>query len=204
MSHLTLVEPTRKATYKPNYLQKMIDSYGDFIDTGSAADLRKAVYNGVHVFDSVDENQLDADNILLLYNIVTALVSKMTPHDLMLTFPVAKTFDGGKYGSKDYFFTMQALSAHGLNTPLGNKTDELLADYENPLIRKMCVLVMMAVVRKNKELTGRDMLREFTDSLGVKTYTSYTDQNGQQFMMDEDGRTCKLEKSRLRWLKLVK
>ena len=66
MSHLTLVEPTRKATYKPNYLQKMIDSYGDFIDTGSAADLRKAVYNGVHVFDSVDENQLDADNILLL------------------------------------------------------------------------------------------------------------------------------------------
>ena len=73
-----------------------------------------------------------------LDNIVQT-IGMLTPRQLVEVFPIHKTYDGDKYQMKDYFYTMEEINKIGLDNPIGDKSFELLWDYENNDLRNFLV-----------------------------------------------------------------
>ena len=69
-------------------------------------------------------------------------VGKLTPRQLMQVFPVVKEYDGDHWGTKDYFYTLEAMRKHGLDKRIGRTNKEIhhvLWDYMNHSISGLVV-----------------------------------------------------------------
>lgn len=66
-------------------------------------------------------------------NGIMKAVGLLTPAELLQLFPVTKDFDSGKFGSKDYFWTIEKIKELPLNKPIGTEQDvaNVLWDYVN-------------------------------------------------------------------------
>ncbi len=64
---------------------------------------------------------------------VMEAVGRMTPAELLRMYPVKKEYDGKKWGTKDYFYTMDKLKKRPADKPIGDAQDAacLLWDYQN-------------------------------------------------------------------------
>lgn len=60
-------------------------------------------------------------------------VGRLTPQDLLHMYPVTKEYDGERWGSKDYFSTVEKLGSMPPDKPIGDGQDVacLLWDYQN-------------------------------------------------------------------------
>lgn len=60
-------------------------------------------------------------------------IGRLTPLELLRMFPVKKEYDGEKWGTKDYFYTMDRLRRLPADKPIGDAQDVavLLWDYQN-------------------------------------------------------------------------
>ena len=60
-------------------------------------------------------------------------IGRLTPMELLRMYPVTKEYDGEKWGTKDYFYTMDKLKKLPANKPIGDAQDVacLLWDYQN-------------------------------------------------------------------------
>ena len=110
---------------------------------------KKLVFAGVkHAVHSMDHFWESAESASCRLNVLCltrGILSLMTPAELIQLFPVKKTYNGERYGVKDFFYTMNVLNAHGMDTPMGNAVMDILWDYVNPTIR-MFVLANTRVV----------------------------------------------------------
>ena len=107
----------------------------------------------------------DEENILLklqpmeryayLDNIVQT-IGMLTPRQLIGVFPIYKRYDGDKYQMKDYYYTMEEINKIGLDNPIGNKSFELLWDYENNDLRNFLVETVSALNLVNMYRGGVD------------------------------------------------
>ena len=79
-------------------------------------------------------------------NIPIILSAQITPRELTQIYPIAKSYDGNKYGTVDYFSTMEKLEEFGMNELItDDKVMDLLFNYDNAHIReygctKLCVI----------------------------------------------------------------
>lgn len=64
---------------------------------------------------------------------VMETIGRLTPMELLRMFPVEKEYDGEKWGTKDYFYTMDKLKKLPADKPIGGAQDVavLLWDYQN-------------------------------------------------------------------------
>lgn len=60
-------------------------------------------------------------------------IGRLTPKQLTHMYPIAKEYDGERWGSKDYFYTMESLKRWSEDEPIGDAQDVacLLWDYQN-------------------------------------------------------------------------
>lgn len=60
-------------------------------------------------------------------------IGRLTPMELLRLYPVDKEYDGKKWGTKDYFYTMNRLKRLPADKPIGDAQDVacLLWDYQN-------------------------------------------------------------------------
>ena len=59
-----------------------------------------------HVFDNnSDCSQEETQSWFFIVEFINQMVAKITPRQFMEIFPIAKDYDGEKYGCKDYFYT---------------------------------------------------------------------------------------------------
>ena len=60
-------------------------------------------------------------------------IGRLTPMELLRMFPVTKEYDGKKWGTKDYFYTLEQLRRLPADKPIGDAQDVavLLWDYQN-------------------------------------------------------------------------
>lgn len=67
------------------------------------------------------------------YRQVLQAIGRLTPSELEQMYPVIKEYDGEKWGSKDYFYTMDKLRRLPVDNPIGDENDVacLLWDYQN-------------------------------------------------------------------------
>lgn len=113
-----------------------------------------------------------------------SLLGEVTPRMLLQVFPVTKEYDGERWGTKDYFFTMRALKEYGLDTPLGENALHVLWDYMNPHISIFMIWVMGAMSDFRVSMGGKDPLVEFMEEQGMPTYTMDTDASGREVMVN--------------------
>jgi len=64
---------------------------------------------------------------------VMETIGRLTPMKLLRMYPVTKEYDGEKWGTKDYFYTMDKLKKLPADKPIGDAQDVavLLWDYQN-------------------------------------------------------------------------
>lgn len=64
---------------------------------------------------------------------VMETIGRLTPMKLLRMYPITKEYDGEKWGTKDYFYTMDKLKKRPADKPIGDAQDVavLLWDYQN-------------------------------------------------------------------------
>jgi len=101
----------------------------------SRDELKKYVYLGVKHLGSRTRDRRIGDVGKSHEDAVSVIQAsgRLTPMELMQIFPVTKTYNGDRYDSKDYYFSMKAIQEHGLDKPIGNHESvvNLLWDYMN-------------------------------------------------------------------------
>lgn len=102
---------------------------------------------------------------------------------------------------------MEALQIHGLNEPIRSPetASSLLWAYMNPTVMMYQVHCMSVVSEIHTMDTGKGLMEQFFEDQGVKvgTFRKYETDDGQTFMIGEDGQSFPVKKPVPRHLKLV-
>lgn len=149
-------------------------------------DLMKIALAGIKYINSVREIRRESarvgtDYVQTLeeskatFNLIDAIFTVMgyiKLKNLVITFPITKDFDGHKWESKDYFYTMNVLSKLEWDKPIGrDKIFDFLWDYENNDLRNVCVDCMCAMSAIYCSQTGEGIAEQWLSNKGVPSYT---------------------------------
>lgn len=200
------------------YLRMFQSSMSDYYKTQNRWALTKAAYNGVRMINihyrtlsNLEFVPIDVWKMTLqTYKSIEALISLMTPEEIIRTFPITKTYDGKRWESADYFSTLSLFD--GLNKGLSlmvqfKEPFDVLYGYQNPHI---CHLLtgMMCTIDKLRIAEGKDdMLTAFCKEQGIEppeTIRVYKDTKGKSYAVDSNGKSMPLHKAKPKWLKVVK
>ena len=188
--HLRVVRPLRSkfAIYGDAY-QKLLDGGWDLNQR------MQIVFYGVRWTNMIDyalldDNQISSMSMFRQMDFVLHVIGTLTPRQLANVFPVNKSYDGKKYGMKDYFTTMSACREIGLDVPIGfEKAISFLTDYENHHLKEFVVHQMSVsndILRKLTHSNQPDPFEAFFMMAGAKTKTVTTDSQGRKFLYDPD------------------
>lgn len=150
-----------------------------------------------------EESELKTMLDLIFYS--KGLLSQLTPRELIRIFPVTKSYDGDRYGCKDYFFTIEALKEIGMDTAIGDEIDNLFFDYQNRHVTRF-ILFELGVCSDLRRCQGQPgIMEQFMEQHGFYPLRMMTDDTGKQFFYDPvKHTTMPVKKKRPRYLRLVK
>lgn len=207
---LKLIEPKEKPVLDReriyiNSTQRALSEYDGTVSTA-----RKLIFNTVKFFIHVDielYDRADLENLMDMSNALSMVIAKITPADLMTIFPITKTYDGERYQMKDYFSAMEAVNAHGLHEPFktADNARALLWEYWNRDIMEYQVKLMSIISAFNQFETGESLLERWIreKDIDLPVHRKYTDQNGNSYMVDGNGRSVPVIKSFPKHIKLL-
>ena len=109
----------------------------------------------------------DSEDKEVLIQLVNMELKKMTYRELMNIFPIDKWYDGDKWESKDYFFTINYIKEHGGMDAYIEDPFDMVWDYQNEYIRMFGVKCMGYVRDIMKKETGIEPIEAFfhTDNM---------------------------------------
>ena len=123
---------------------------------------------GTDYVQTLEESKATFDLVDAIFTVMGYIKLK----NLVITFPITKDFDGHKWESKDYFYTMEVLSKLDWDKPIGrDKIFDFLWDYENDDLRNVCVDYMCAMSAISRSQTGKGIAEQWCDDMGIPTYT---------------------------------
>lgn len=170
--------------------------------------LKKLIYYGIMVVNTKPKETSTIDAITDDFNFIQTIllgIGSLTPRELINIFPIDKTYDGDKYGTKDYYYTMGYIKEHGIDTVIGNGF-EFLYEYMNIKTRLFTVEVMSSM-DNIRELEGKQsVIGEFLEENGVRSHTLHQDNKGKEYFI-KGGKAIKVKapkKRKPKYLKLVK
>lgn len=103
---------------------------------------------------------------------IFAVLGCLTLRNFVTTFPIEKYYKGDKWEEKDYFYTMEVLSAMDWNEQIGrDELSELLWDYYNEDLRHAYMEYTSAMSAMYKAQTGKGIMEKFLEDCGVPVYT---------------------------------
>lgn len=180
------------------------------IDNPDRDTLKKLIFYGVKMINTKPERQTTTyDEAILAFQfamLVQGMMGFLTPAEFVSMFPIAKEYDGNKYGTKDYFYTMNYIKSLP-DKPIGDikSVMKFLWEYCNWEINIFTVNVF-SCMDDLREMEGHpSFMEEWANMNGIKTYTMYTDSGGKKFLLDrETGKSFKVRKKTPRYLRLIK
>jgi len=169
-----------------------------------AGDILKAVYAGVRLCTLLDTDDYDnTDNAFAIIEGVKSLVGQITPRQLMGVFPIQKVYDGEKWSMKDYYSTMEAITAHGIDKPIGKAASELLWDFMNHDVNDFVVNLMSIVGNLHRRETGRELVTDFFEAMGEPLTTYTLSPSGEYLTNNSTGLRQRIKKSLPRRWKIL-
>lgn len=152
------------------------------------------------------DNYEEAHSDFQLHSVLKQMIEQLTPYEFMQLFPIKKEYDGHKYGMKDYFYTKSYIDNELEIDKLIPDALFFLSEYWNDDIHKAC-MKMMGNLSDLRQMQGKPtIMEEWVQDNGIETHTGYIDDAGNEFVMDQHGRTQKVNKpksKRPKYLKLV-
>lgn len=126
-------------------LRRFIDAHGGKSRVGKLqrSDLIKYIYLAVKTYGKENRTEvnhvkaykscLEIENRYQELKKVMETIGRLTPMELLRMYPITKEYDGEKWGTKDYFYTMDKLKKRLADKPIGDAQDVacLLWDYQN-------------------------------------------------------------------------
>jgi len=171
-------------------------------------DLRsKLIYYGVRYCNHSRYDKKDYESVvsrLELIQDINAMIGRLSPAELMQMFPVRKIYNGERYQTKDFFYTMAALQKHGLDNPIGNAVFDTLWDYQN-IDTELFLVGYMGVMSDIRKLQGgKGLMEEWCEKQDIPVYYESADRQGRTFMTNsKTGKTKRVHKKPPRYLRLV-
>ncbi len=138
-------------------------------DQMSKDELIQYIFLGIKSINTIHQRVKQKKNIDLLFseyalinNIVLA-ITYITPRDLIQIFPIKKEYNGEKYGIKDYYFTIKAMQAAGLDKIMQEeeKVLEILWNLTNTDIKMFIVALVSCVNDIDYLQIEKSLLAEF-------------------------------------------
>lgn len=170
--------------------------------------LKQMIFYGVKYINSSQSDKprtyewLECEIYLITFLI--SAIGLLTPAELLTIFPLEKQYDGAKYETKDYFYSMKTIREIGLNNVIGDKADKLLWDYCNWDIDNF-VVNMMCFLSDIRQLEGEtSVMEEFSELLGLTIYTLFKGTNGHEYLQNTTtGQIQRLIKQKPRYLRPI-
>lgn len=100
---------------------------------------------------------------------INSIMGTLTPRELLMVFPIAKDYDGEKYGFKDYFYTKKFIEEFGMDKVIGEEMTRFHWDYHNWELTKFAsqaMCIMSAIERAEAE--GRKSSGEVQQPLSFR------------------------------------
>jgi len=176
-------------------------------DYRSTDSIKKLIFYGVKAVNSITDRDMKylRSNFQFIETI-QQMMGTLKPSEFVNIFPITKEYDGNRYGTKDYFYTMDYLKTLS-DEPIGEERQvmDFLWEYHN---LEICLFVvnMLSIASDLRRSEGQPgIMEEWCAENGIKTYTMHTDQKGKRFVVDnETGKSFRVRKKMPRYLKLVR
>lgn len=107
------------------------------------------------------------------------VIAMVTPNEFMRAFPIEKDFKGYKYGSKDYYSTMEYLSTLNLDEPLDEDALMFLAEYMNADVHRFFVKSVLSLSNLRQYEGHINMYEEFMAAQGANTPNTFKNKKGE-------------------------
>lgn len=136
-----------------------IEKYKDAIELNDVKMyVKRAVFYGVKLInlkEIYDKTTLETvENTFELASSIKSLMGLLTPGELMTIFPVDKVYNGTKWGTKDYFYTMDCINKLDPKELIGEENIlNFLWDYTNIDLMLFSVN-LMGYASKLRQLEG--------------------------------------------------
>ena len=177
-----------------HYIKGFSRNMQRYIDSGNTDRdaLKRSVYFGVkYVAATSNQKTEDPKRLLSLAHGVKLAIAELSPTELVAIFPVQKSYNGQRTESKDYFYTMDQLNAHGMQTQIGDAVDDMLWDFRN-LDIEFFTIRCMGLIDEIRRMDGQPGLIE--SHFGIKPRFLCKDAQGKEFVFDPaTGRTAKVK-----------
>lgn len=180
------------------YRKAFVRSAKEYLATLDPQVKKRCVFYGVKIVNSQPKSEAitrdAAEADFQFACAVQVMLGDLTPREIMEMFPVAKAFDGERYGIKDYFSTMKFLNAWDMDKPI-QKAERFLSGYFNSELLSFFIN-LLGHVDDLRRLEGQpSMMEEFLANEGVPTYHQYTDPKGKEFLVNNlTGKTTRVRK----------
>ncbi len=185
------------------YKKGFINAIGGYHETSNInlqrEYIKKSAFYGIKSVVSQRRQTLnfkeDYEEQFNFIQLVNSIIGLLTPNEFMNIFPIEKDYDGHKWGSKDYFYTKEYISNLNKDEPIGSEESvmDFLWEYHNWETMEFTVATMMCISGLRKFEGLPSLAEEWAEKQGIKTYSLYTDDRGNQFLLDsKTGRTAKV------------
>lgn len=156
-------------------------------------DSQKAIHAAVRWYGMREKWETDSNMEFFLFTAVLRIMAKKSPEWVATEFPAEKNYDGNKWGVKDYYSSIEALTG---TKPFDGNEDALLAflmEWDNMDIIRFCVAFMLIMDELREQQGKKPVLIEFMESHGV--HPQYMQEDGTVY--DHEGNLVgKVEKKR--------
>ncbi len=169
---------------------------------------KKLIVYGVKYINALEPQNYNRENVENKFEFadtVMSMMANLTPREFMNLFPIAKEYDGDKWGIKDYFYTMEYIKKLSPDEPIGDKIQDFLWNYTNREIDAFLVKLFCFASNLRRFDTGKGIMEEFCEQNGIHTYRLFKDSSGKEYLIDnQTGRTMRVRKAIPRYLKVIR
>lgn len=192
-----------------NTLKEYVKAHEENPEQDTKTIFKKLIVYGVKVINTKEEPEYidreTAENDFQFASTIKGLMATLTPKEFTELYPIAKEYDGHKYDAKDYFYTKDYIGTLDQNKPIGDEILHFIWEYHNWELTEFNVEIMRCISRLRRLEGQPSLMEEFANEMGIKTYSMHKDQNGNQFMIDNETRKpIKISKPKAKHLKIIK
>jgi len=203
--------PSIAANKKDLYLNAFIHVIENWLDNPEQEYkpvFKKLIVYGVKYINAHEPQNYTRENVENKFEFADTIMSMMadlTPKEFMNLFPISKEYDGHRWGTKDYFYTMEHVKKLSLDEPIGEKIDDFLWNYTNHEVNAFLVNLLCFASDLRRFDTGKGIMEEFCEQNGIPTYSLYKDGTGKKYLLNnQTGRTMGVRKVRPKYLRVLK
>lgn len=152
-------------------------------------------------------SEKEAEHNLNFVFMIDDYLGAFTPREFMGVFPIDKDFDGDRYESKDYFYTINFLKSVDMDKPIGRENlSKFLWDYMNGTMLDFSVKKMDFMSDVQRARGEKDWFEQFAEDNDIPMYEQFDDGSGQYLQNTKTGDIQKIvpHKRRPKWIRAVK